>query len=355
LQINRGANIEAVGTPTAPIIFSSEDEGLDGPFEWGGLIISGFGRHNTCTDDLCNITAEGGAGRFGQINGETRNDNSGTLKYVVIAEGGYLINADGDEINGLSLNGVGSGTEMSYIQVHDNADDGIEFYGGDVNVKYALITGARDDSVDWDEAYRGNMQYVIVKQSAEGSGEAFEMDTQGADEPLSKPTVSNVTIIANKQANDDSFIMQFKKKSGGFFHNVVATVAADTPNTFESCARITGGAGANVNTALVFNNWIQDCANDGSGGLLVSADSEAGADAVGNATMVVAAPALDAIFASQAAEAVLAAPLNWTEINAAYPESTANTSFLDATDFIGAVNPDGSNPWWAGWTVPGSL
>ena len=355
LQINRGANIEAVGTATAPIIFSSEDEDYEGPFEWGGLIISGFGRHNTCTTDLCNITAEGGAGNFGQINGDTRNDDSGTLKYVIIAEGGYLINADGDEINGLSLNGVGNGTEMSYIQVHDNADDGIEFYGGDVNVKYAVVTAARDDSIDWDEGYRGNMQYVIVKQSGEGSGEAFEMDTQGADSPLSKPTVANVTIIADKQADDDSYIMQFKKLSGGFFHNVVATVADDATNTFESCARIRGGAETNVNTALVFNNWIQDCANDGTGGTLVSADSDAGADAVANDSVVVADPALDAILASQAPEAVLAAPLNWTEINGAYPESTANTSYLDATDFIGAVNPDGSNPWWAGWTLPGTL
>lgn len=199
------------------------------------------------------------------------------------------------------------------------------------------------------------MQYVIVKQSPEGGGEAFEMDTQGADEPLCKPSIANVTIIADKQANDDSFIMQFKKKSGGFFHNVVATVAGDSPNTFASCARITGGVGANVNTALVFNNWIQDCANDGSGGDLVSADSEVGADAVGNATIAVAAPALDAILASQAPEAVLAAPVNWTDVNGAFAESTANTSFLDATDFIGAVNPDGSNPWWVGWTLPGSL
>ncbi|PDH36255.1 MAG: hypothetical protein CNF01_06825, partial [Halieaceae bacterium MED-G27] len=147
----------------------------------------------------------------------------------------------------------------------------------------------------------------------------------------------------------------FKAKSGGFFHNVVATVADDATNTFESCARIRGGAEVNVNTALVFNNWIQDCANDGSGGALVSADSAAGADAVANASVVVADPALDSILASQAAEAVLAAPLNWTEINGAFSESTANTSYLDATDFIGAVNPDGSNPWWAGWTLPGTL
>ena len=355
LQINRGAKIMAVGTPTAPITFSSQDEDDVGAGEWGGLIISGFGRHNTCTENLCNIQAEGGAGRFGQVNGDTRDDNSGTLQYVRITEGGYLINSEGDEINGLSLNGVGSGTQMSFIQVHDNADDGIEFYGGDVNVKYAVVTAARDDSVDWDEGYRGNLQYVIVKQSSEGSGEAFEMDTQGADEPLSKPTVANVTIVAAKKAADDPYIMQFKKLSGGFFHNVVVTVADDSLNTFDSCARIRQGSETLVNTALVFNNWIQDCANDGSGGSLVSADSDAGADAVGNATAVVADPALDAILASQAAEAVLDSAINWTEVNAAYSESTANTSYLDATDFIGAVNPDGSNPWWAGWTIPGSL
>ena len=91
------------------------------------------------------------------------------------------------------------------------------------------------------------------------------------------------------------------------------------------------------------------------GGTLTSANSGAGADAVDNDTVVIADPALDAILASQAPEAVLAAPLNWTEINGAFSESTANTSYLDATDFIGAVNPDGSNPWWAGWTLPGTL
>ena len=62
LQINRGANIMAVGTADDPIIFSSEDADYEGPFEWGGLIVSGFGPHNTCDDEICNITAEGGAG-----------------------------------------------------------------------------------------------------------------------------------------------------------------------------------------------------------------------------------------------------------------------------------------------------
>ena len=240
---------------------------------------------------------------------------------------------------------------MEYIQVHDNADDGIEFYGGDVNVKYAVITGARDDSVDWDEGYQGNMQYVIVKQSPEGSGEAFEMDTQGADEPLSKPTVSNVTIIANKQANDDSYIMQFKKKSGGFFHNVVATVDADSPNTFDTCARITGGSEANVGTSLVFNNWIQDCGNaPGDHGVLATVDM-AGAAVNVNATFA----NLNSLGASTDSAAKLDAPLDWAAINTSFGESVADVDFLDATDYIGAVDPDATTAWWAGWTIEGSL
>ena len=89
-----------------------------------------------------------------------------------------------------SLVGVGRGTEMDYIQVHGNSDDGIEFYGGTVNVKHGVFTDNNDDSVDWDEDY---LQYIIVKQGA-SKGEAFEMDTEGSSD-LSKPTLANWTII----------------------------------------------------------------------------------------------------------------------------------------------------------------
>ena len=160
-----------------------------------------------------------------------------------------------------------------------------------------------------------------------------------------------MTIIANKQANDDSFIMQFKKLSGGFFHNVVATVDADSPNTFDTCARITGGSEANVGTSLVFNNWIQDC-GQGSGVHGALSGSNVSFDA---STVIEADAALDALLSSQAPEASGLAPLDWDAIKGAFPESVADGSYLDATDYIGAVNPDGTDPWWAGWTVSGSL
>ena len=350
LIITRGSKIEALGTKSAPIIFSSDDAGYDDAGEWGGLILHGYAPHNECAEGgtVCNIDSEGESGFAG---GYDPADSSGTLRYVVVAEGGYEF-APGNEINGISLVGVGNGTEIDYIQVQGNSDDGIEFYGGTVNVKHGVFTNNLDDSVDWDEGYQGNLQYIIVKQSPNGSGEAFEMDTQGTNLFLSKPTLANVTIVADKKTPDDNFILNFKAGSGGFFHNTVVTVAGNNTTPLTTCINVSGAdAEALVGTALVINNWIQDCAvGEGDQGTLSSANVNF------DTTSVSAVPAaLGSLYESLAPEAVLAAPLDWTAINGAFSESVADTNYLDATDYIGAVDPDGSDPWWAGWVLPGTL
>jgi len=352
LVITRGSKIMAMGTKSAPIVMSSDDAGISGAGEWGGLVIHGYGRHNKCPEGgtVCNIDAEGESGFAGGYNDD---DSSGVMRYLVVAEGGYEF-SPGNEINGISLVGVGRGTEMDYIQVEGNSDDGIEFYGGAVNVKHGVFTNNLDDSVDWDEGYQGNLQYIIVKQSSSGSGEAFEMDTEGTTLFLSKPTVSNLTIIADKQADDDNYILHFKKSSAGFFHNSVVTVAADNTTPLDTCVRVNGsGSEANVGTSLVLNNWIQDCAaGSGNHGTLSISDGGVNLD---NGTIIATDAALDAILASQAAEAAGLEAQDWTAINGAYSESVADPDYLDSTTYMGAVNPDGSDPWWAGWTVSGSL
>jgi hypothetical protein len=350
LVITRGSKLMAMGTQSAPIVFSSDDEGLDGSGEWGGLIMHGYAPHNECSEggSYCDIDSEGESGFAG---GYDPNDSSGVLRYVVVAEGGYEFST-GNEINGISLVAVGSGTEMDYIQVHGNSDDGIEFYGGNVNVKHGVFTSNNDDSVDWDEGYQGNLQYIIVKQGA-SKGEAFEMDTEGSSEGfLSKPTLANVTIINDKVANRATYSLNFKKRSGGFFHNTIVTVTDTSQTVVDTCINVDGsGSEALAGTALVVNNWIQDCGQgEGMHGILsgfnVSFDTT---------TVVETDAALDALLSSQAPEAVGLDPLDWDLINGAYPESVADGTYLDSTDYIGAVNPDGSDLWWAGWTVPGSL
>ena len=350
LLITRGSKIMAMGTAEAPIIFSSDDEGYEGSGEWGGLIIHGYAPHNECAEggSYCDIDSEGESGFAG---GYDPDDSSGVLRYVVVAEGGYEFST-GNEINGISLVGVGSGTEMDYIQVHGNSDDGIEFYGGNVNVKHGVFTNNNDDSVDWDEGYQGNLQYIIVKQGA-SKGEAFEMDTEGSSDGfLSKPTLANVTIINDKVADRAKYSLNFKKRSGGFFHNTVVTVADSSQTAVDTCINVDGsGSEALVGSALVINNWIQDC-GQGEGAHGTLSGSNVSFDA---STVTETDAALDALLSSQAPEAAGLEPLDWDAINGAYPESVADGDYLDATDYIGAVNPDGSDPWWAGWTVSGSL
>ena len=350
MVITRGSKIMAEGTKSAPIIFSSDDDGYDGAGEWGGLIIHGYGLHNECPADPgpCNIDSEGESGFAG---GYDELDNSGVLKYVVVAEGGYEF-SEGNEINGISLVAVGSGTTMDYIQVEGNSDDGIEFYGGNVNVKHGVFTNNLDDSVDWDEGFQGNLQYIIVKQSPNGSGEAFEMDTQGAAAPLSKPTLSNVTIVADKREADDPYILNFKKGSGGFFHNTLVAVASGNSTPINQCVNVNGADSEGlIGSALVLNNWVYDCAADETQGTLANIDVSAGA-----VNVLPVEADLGSLYESRSPEAVAAeAAINWTDINGAYAESTADPDFFDEAPFVGAVNPDGSDPWWAGWTISGSL
>jgi len=342
--ITRGSRIEAVGTPDAPITFSSDDPGFDGAGEWGGLIIHGFAPHNQCGAETCNIDSEGESGFGGGFDPE---DNSGTLSYFRLAEGGFEFSV-GNEINGISLIGVGRGTTLDHIQVNGNSDDGIEFYGGNVNLKYGVFTANLDDSVDWDEGFVGNIQYLLAVQSPESQGNAFEMDTQGNPEPLSKPTLANVTVVGDGVDGDEEELLVFKAGSGGFFHNSVLTVA-ESNSTIQNCVEVQGAdAEALINTALVLNNVIADCAGGpGTGNI--------GNDTLDATTIVQVEAQLDDILASQAPEALLSAPIDWVEVNGVYSESLADQDFLDETDYLGALNPDGSDPWWAGWTLPGTV
>ena len=111
--ITRGSKIMAMGAKLAPIVLSSDDEGISGAGVWGGLILHGYAPHNECAigGTVCNIDSEGESGFAG---GYDPLDSSGVLRYVVVAEGGYEF-APGNEINGVSLIGVGAGTEMDYI------------------------------------------------------------------------------------------------------------------------------------------------------------------------------------------------------------------------------------------------
>ncbi|GAA0879272.1 hypothetical protein GCM10009119_22400 [Algoriphagus jejuensis] len=174
LIIARGAKIMAEGTAAQPIIFTSvADEITPGQIAspnmeptleglWGGLMIMGRAK-GSFAGDVTEIQIEGvpASDINGLYGGNDDLDNSGVLKYISIRHGGANI-GEGNEINGLTLGGVGSGTVIENIEVVANQDDGIEWFGGTVSVKNALIWNSGDDAVDTDQSWAGTLDNFIV-------------------------------------------------------------------------------------------------------------------------------------------------------------------------------------------------
>jgi hypothetical protein len=166
LVIARGSQIRAVGTSSNPIVFTSVNDMIgsvteDSTAQWGGIVILGKAPSNKCDQAAlatCKIEAEGNAGPYG---GDKPEDNSGILKFVQVKYAGFEVLTD-NELNGITFAGVGSGTVVDYIQVHNNLDDGVEFFGGTVNAKHLVLTGNRDDSLDWADGWTGKVQHVLT-------------------------------------------------------------------------------------------------------------------------------------------------------------------------------------------------
>lgn len=224
LVITRGAKIVAEGTSDAPIRFTSDQApGSRARGDWGGVVLNGRAPINACTDGTtpCEAEGEGGTGVYG---GDDPSDNSGVLKYVVIEFGGTEISPD-NEINGLGLQGVGSGTEIDYVQIHRNLDDGIEFFGGTVGVKHLLVTAPGDDGIDWDLGFQGKIQFAAVVQASDAGNHGMETDNNEEDNtasPVSSPTISNLTLVGQSGIAEDNFGLVLRRGSQPEIYSLAA-------------------------------------------------------------------------------------------------------------------------------------
>jgi len=227
LIVARGGKINAVGTALKPIVFTAnadnyEGTGVDKMAQglWGGLIILGKATTNNSTAEKAieGIPTSETRGLYGGTNDA---DNSGVLKYVSIRHGGTDI-GEGNEINGLTLGAVGSGTVIEYVEVISNKDDGVEFFGGSPQLKNIVVAYCGDDYFDYDEGFHGKGQFWFVVQSADGD-RVGEHDGGPSDNqtgtPYSMPEIFNVTYIGNKV--DGSKIVTFRENAGGTYANSI--------------------------------------------------------------------------------------------------------------------------------------
>lgn len=229
LIIARGGKIMAEGTATNPIIFTAESDDLSDPNDipvgtrglWGGVIILGNATTNTVPNNQ-NIEGLPTTEDYGLYGGANDADNSGTFKYVSIRYGGTDIGA-GNEINGLTMGGVGSGTTIEHIEVVFNKDDAFEWFGGTVNGKWLVAAFCGDDSYDYDQGWRGKGQFWFsINDDSDGDrGGEHDGGTSPEDgQPYATPVIYNVTYIG-RGAGGGKRTLTFRDNAGGEYHNSI--------------------------------------------------------------------------------------------------------------------------------------
>jgi hypothetical protein len=296
LVVAQTGAINAEGTADAPIVFTSaaeaeylynveidgggintvkpdpiggDDDGSDGG-QWGGVIILGnapINYYNTPTNNLNSNAIEGfaqnAAGDDILYGGDVSDDNSGILRYVSIRFGGFEFAQD-EEINGLTMGGVGSGTTIDHVEVVANTDDGFEWFGGTVNTSHLFALYCQDESFDIDEGHQGTHQFwfAVQSNSSDYGTEADGGNRTGSGvktgEPLSNTKIFNATYIGATGVVDEaggvvvagsSDTFRMKDNFAGQFHNGIFTSSGDDIVRIDDAPTI-----AQVGVNLNFNN-----------------------------------------------------------------------------------------------------
>jgi hypothetical protein len=367
--VERGGRIFAEGTQNEPIVMTCsaavKTEGC-----WGGVFVAGKGIVNTqdpglpAAPDGCNQRGgEGGGPRYG---GCDNTDNSGIIRYVRIEFAGFLLSAN-NELNGLTLAGVGSGTQVDHVQIHAGQDDGIEFFGGAVSTKYLVLTGNDDDQFDISFGNSADHQFVLIQSdigAANNDSKAIEADGNEpapgtAALPRTSPRLWNFTMIGNLSAATQPAAVQLRRGSGLRLYNSVVAgwpVGVDFDDAL-TCDAFGGGAVQIQHTSFIGVPNLGN--NDTADPLCAGATSTT----EGEEEFVRAQPANTessaaiTTFFRDAYNTQLpdfrmlfvgGAPALTNTLN----PSTIPGSTAVATNYRGAVGPqsNGQIPWYAGWT-----
>ncbi|MBN2542927.1 PKD domain-containing protein [bacterium] len=336
LVVRRNSKIMAEGTAAAPIVMTSDKPvGSRGRSDWGGLIINGNAPLNTGDEAY----GEGGTGYYG---GDDPHDNSGVLKYVRVEYAGREISPD-NELNGIAFQGVGDETEVDYVQVHMNKDDGIEFFGGTCNIKHVVLTGIADDCFDYTDGWTGKAQFIVAQQYGDDADQGFECDNNGEDNtatPYSNPTIYNFTMIGAPDGPESDIGALIREGTKGKWYNGIIMgfgeygLDIDHDQTF-----LNVDDGSLIFDNVLFYDNAATFSNDDDG-----FDEENFAmTTMTNNAIVTQGPVVDPFD--------LVNP-DFRPQNAALTHAyhnPPNDGFFEDVDYIGGVDPD--DDWTAGWII----
>lgn len=271
LVVLRGGKINAIGTPSEPIVFTSRMEpGLRNAGDWGGIVIVGNAPVNQSNPSVEGLTREVTYG-----GGNNPADNSGSLRYVRIEFAGIALQPD-KEINGLTLCAVGSGTTIDHVQVSFSGDDSFEWFGGTVNAKYLIAYCGLDDDFDTDYGYSGHVQFALGIRNPRvadvSTSNGFESDNDGSGTtatPQTSPVFSNVTLIGPYKTTGDKNVNTMFGAGMHIRRNSSLSVFNSVFAGWNTAGLLLDGTTTYAN-AMAGNLVIQNCVLSGTKGTAVS-------------------------------------------------------------------------------------
>lgn len=333
LFIRRGSKIMAEGTPDQPIVFTGPLEQAAG--EWGGLVLAGNAPVNGCAEGVSPCENAFEAITTESFGGNNAADNSGVLKYVQIKYAGFEVRPD-EELNGLTMLGVGSGTLVDFVQVHAGLDDGVEMFGGTVQMKHLVLTDIGDDSLDWGSGWKGKAQFVAIKQADDDGDRGIEADNNPDNNdalPRSQPMLANITALGSPVSTQGALL---RRGTGVNIYNSVFTGFGSSCLRLDGSATyVNGGTPDNLSGELTIENSYVDCALNFEDKEATTYTTEEWFNA--QAGNVAGDPVLNGLYPA------VGSPL----INSA---AAINDSFIENVSYTGAFK-DANDSWADEWTV----
>ncbi len=387
LAVCRGAMIFVNGTATNPVIMTSDQDSMTswhaGANEWGNLTLMGEGVIGYNYGDLSAAmpgaqaqmegltanAAEGITSEMTYYGGTNDSDDSGSISYLSIRYGGKVESLN-KELNGLSLGAIGSNTDIHHVEIMNNVDDGIEIWGGTVNLSYISIWNIGDDSLDADQGWRGTAQYGIIVQgyslnASQGSGSGdncFEID--GAEDSDATPTsdvkIANFTVVGQPYSGDGA--TTWRDNANVKYHNCIFMDIGEELVRFDNIDG-DGASGYGYNgTKSWTDRWADgDCYIKGSVMYNNATDSGDQAAAVGvfaaandnitASTMPISALTRDTVAIAGGKPFANVAYIDPTPANDALTAGVTMAAPLDAAGsaFRGGFAPNYN--WLGGWTA----
>ncbi len=358
--VRRTGYAHFVGTSTDPVLFTSMlADGARDRGDWGGMVINGFAPNNNAPTFVYQAEGNGGLG-----GGTDPNDNSGCFKYMRVEFAGRAFTVD-NELNGITVNGVGDGTTVEYVQINQNADDGIEWFGGRVNVRHVVLSGCDDDGFDSDLGAQWKGQFLITIQdptktsSANPNGNEWDNHPSLLDSlPRMKPTVWNMTTIGQSAnfATSQNAGNHIRKGAACDINNTVWTKfrqALDIDNNPPAAGLISSGELSIKKSIWYDYRFFADADS-------TTLETQFRDNVVhANEAYVNATPAVPL--------AEIFVEVNYTDVG--FPDfrpisgtnpinldtkvggTPPNDGFFDpSATFIGAISATDASPWWLGWT-----